>query len=150
MRVRRGWQVAVVIVAGAQLIACTQESRRPTATEPATVERIERTDISRVRLTARAVERIGIETVPVRIEQDSRAGQPVERMVVPYAAVLYDARGTTWTYTNPEPLAFVRERIEVDYIDGERAVLSTGPAPGTAVVAVGAAELYGTEFKVGH
>ena len=30
------------------------------------------------------------------------------------------------------------------------AVLTGGPAAGTAVVSVGAAELYGTEFGVGH
>jgi hypothetical protein len=29
-------------------------------------------------------------------------------------------------------------------------MLSEGPEDGTAVVSVGAAELYGTEYKVGH
>jgi multidrug efflux system membrane fusion protein len=44
----------------------------------------------------------------------------------------------------------VRERITVDDIEDGRAVLTDGPAVGTAVVSVGAAELYGTEFGVGH
>jgi hypothetical protein len=62
--------------------------------------------------------------------------------------VLYDAAGDTWTFTNPEPLVFVRQRISVTYIDGNRAVLADGPAPGTPVVTVGAAELYGAELGV--
>ena len=68
------------------------------------------------------------------------------RKVVPHAAVLYDAKGKAWVYTNPEPLVFVRHGVSVDYIDGDRAVLSDGPAAGVAVVTVGAAELLGTEY----
>jgi len=72
------------------------------------------------------------------------------RKVVPYAAVLYDAHGDTWVYTNPEPLVFVRHRIMVDYINGDQAVLSEGPPAGTVVVTVGGAELFGAEFEIGH
>src|SRR2546425_2822650 len=68
------------------------------------------------------------------------------RKVVPHAAVLYDAKGKAWVYTNPEPLVFVRHGVSVDYIDGDREVLSDGPNPGMAVVTVGAAELLGTEY----
>jgi hypothetical protein len=68
-------------------------------------------------------------------------------MVVPYAAVLYDAHGDAWTYTSPEPLTFVRHRITVDNIQGDLAFLSSGPPVGTLVVTVGAAELYGAEFE---
>lgn len=71
------------------------------------------------------------------------------RKVVPYASVLYDIRGDTWVYTSPEPLAFVRHPIDIDYIDNGWAVLNEGPPAGSAVVAVGVAELYGTEFKIG-
>jgi hypothetical protein len=70
--------------------------------------------------------------------------------VIPYAAVLYDAHGNTWTYTNPEPLVFVRHRIDVEFIEGDRAVLREGPAIGTAVVTAGAAELFGVEQKFGQ
>jgi hypothetical protein len=51
-------------------------------------------------------------------------------------------------YTNPEPLVFLRSPITIDYIDGDLAVLSEGPAVGTAVVTLGAAELFGTETGV--
>lgn len=69
--------------------------------------------------------------------------------VVPYSALIYELNGDTWVYTSPEPLVFVRQRVVVSYIDGNRAVLSEGPPPGTQVVVVGATELYGTEFRVG-
>lgn len=71
------------------------------------------------------------------------------RNVVPYAALLYGVHGDTWVYTNPEPLVFVRHPVHVDYIDNDWAVLSDGPPTGTAVVAVGVAELHGAEFKIG-
>jgi hypothetical protein len=71
------------------------------------------------------------------------------RKVIPYAAVLYDAKGNTWVYTNPEPLVFVRQSIQIDTIVGDDVFLGDGPPVGTAVVTVGGAELYGTEFGVG-
>lgn len=70
--------------------------------------------------------------------------------VIPYAAVLYDPHGNTWTYTNPEPLIFVRHRIDVEFIEGDRAVLREGPARGTSVVTAGGAELFGVEKKFGQ
>ena len=76
------------------------------------------------------------------------SGKP--QKVIPYSAVLYDARGNSWTYTNPEPLVFVRHRIDVEYIEGDRAVLKEGPATGTKVVTAGAAELFGVEQKFGQ
>ena len=45
-----------------------------------------------------------------------------------------------------QPLVFERADITVDRIDGERAILAKGPAPGTAVVTVGATELWGVEY----
>ena len=56
---------------------------------------------------------------------------------------------TDFTYTNPEPLLFIRAPIKIDYIDGDVAVLDDGPEVGTAVVTVGAAQLYGVEFGIG-
>jgi multidrug efflux pump subunit AcrA (membrane-fusion protein) len=73
-----------------------------------------------------------------------------QRLTVPYSAVIYDPRGDAWVYTNSEPLVYVRHRIKVDYIEGDLAVLSDGPPPGTAVVMAGAAQLFGAEIKVGY
>ena len=49
-----------------------------------------------------------------------------ERTVIPYAAILYDTQGNTWTYINSEPLTFVRHPITVDDIEGDEAFLSDG------------------------
>ena len=70
-------------------------------------------------------------------------------LTVPYAAVIYDAKGATWSYVNTAPLVFLRSQITVDEIDGDTAVLSAGPSVGTSVVTTGAAELYGAEIGVG-
>jgi len=72
-----------------------------------------------------------------------------KRKIIPYAAVLYDAKGNTWVYTNPEPLVFIRHPIQIDTIVAGQAILVDGPRAGTGIVTVGGAELYGTEFGVG-
>ena len=72
-----------------------------------------------------------------------------ERLSIPYGAVVWDADGGTWAYTAPEPLVFLRAEITLDRIDGDQALLLDGPDPGTEVVIVGAAELWGTEHGVG-
>jgi hypothetical protein len=148
------WMAAVLTIAGLHLTACTQKSADAASEadddddRPAKVEPVEESDLSRVTLTAKAAERLDIKTA---LASEARvAGSSSQRKVVPYAAVLYDAQGDTWVYTSPEPQVFVRHRISVDYIDGDQAVLSDGPPSGTAVVTVGAAELFGAEFEIGH
>ena len=74
------------------------------------------------------------------------AGSTEKQKIVPYGAVYYDAKGTAWTYLNPKPLTFERQRIGVDRVIGDVAVLSEGPPVGTPVVTVGAALLYGAEI----
>ena len=64
--------------------------------------------------------------------------------------IIYDAHGGTGVYTSPKPRTFVRQKISVDRIDGDWVLLDEGPAVGTSVASVGVAELYGTEFEVGH
>jgi hypothetical protein len=76
------------------------------------------------------------------------AAQETLRKVVPYQAVLYGVHGETWVYSEPEPLVYVRLPIVIDFIEGDLAYLSGGPEVGTAVVIVGAAELFGTETGV--
>ncbi len=150
MRHNNRWMVVVLlIIAGLQLVACAQTPASKEAggdpAEPARVERLGGTGLSRVILSAEATKRLGIQTAPVR---DAQVGGTL-RKVVPYSAVIYDLHGETWVYTNPSPLTFVRGHISVDSIDGDLAVLSEGPPSGTAVVTVGVTELYGTEFEGG-
>jgi hypothetical protein len=71
------------------------------------------------------------------------------KKIIPYASVIYDLHGETWTYTNPEPLVYIRQPITVDYIEGDLAILLEGPPVDTEVVTVGVAELFGAESGVG-
>src|ERR1700730_13336080 len=64
------WMVMILIIACLQLAACTQTPASKTVErgtdEPARVERLLGTDLSRVILSAQAAKRLGIETAPVR------------------------------------------------------------------------------------
>jgi hypothetical protein len=107
--------------------------------QPAVIEHVKGSNAERVRLTAEAAKRIGIRTAAVR-----SAG--TGRLEIPYAALLYDPDGGTWTYTNPAPLVFQRHDIHVARIDGGSVLLSQGPPAGTRVVTEGATELWGVEY----
>jgi hypothetical protein len=149
MRHSRSWiAILGLLIALPQLSACTQTSAEATGgEEPATVEQVEGSkDVSRLTLTPKAVERLGIQTA--QLSEDTVAGK--RRKVVPYGAVLYLADGRTSVYVTSAPNVYVRQPITVDLIEGDRAILSAGPAVGTVVVSVGAAELYGIETGVGH
>jgi hypothetical protein len=155
--VRRRTIIGVLAVA-ALTAACAQSpgGAKVAKIEPVRVEKIEGTKLSRVSLTDRAAQRLAIATVPfqqamvVPKRPAGPAGKPesggVPRKVVPYSAVIYDVEGTAWTYISAGPLTFVRHPIKVDYVDGDLAVLVDGPPPGSSVVAVGAAELFGAEL----
>jgi hypothetical protein len=155
------WVVLMGAVVGGSFWAASRRSTTavpatPTDGAPLTVEPVEGSDLHRVTLSARASERLGIETAVLggggAAEADGRlastAGRRGGRTVVPYSAVLYDAHGETWVYTSPEPLTFVRERVSVELIDGNRVVLANGPPAGTTIVTVGGAELLAAEL--GH
>lgn len=77
-----------------------------------------------------------------------RAGEAA--LVVPEAAVLYDTYGGTWVYEARPNHVYVRRRIEVAGHLGPKVKITRGPAKGTSVVTIGAAELFGTEFGAGH
>lgn len=125
----------------------------------AKVEPVEGTDLSRVTLSQQAADRLGIQTAQVRGIQvaapkpagsNAAKGGAATRKAIPYGAVLYDETGGTWTFTSPQPLTYLRQHIDVDYVEGDLAVLLGGPAVGTTVVTVGSAELLGTELGVGE
>jgi hypothetical protein len=87
------------------------------------------------------VERLGIQTEPVASDGSS--------LVVPAEAVYLDADGSFWVFTNPEPLVYVREAVELVRETADLAYLSEGPVPGTEIVTVGIPELYGAETGFG-
>lgn len=141
MMPRRRWAVAIPICAVLFLPGCRDlATEEEEGYEPATVEEIEGSDLSRVILKEDAARRIGLDTVPT-----TRRGG---RTVVPESAIWVDVNGDEWVYTNPEALVFVRAQVVVSRYDDGLAYLSDGPAPGTEVASVGVPELIGTEFGI--
>ena len=137
--------LGVLIFAVLLLAACGTNAVPVTGekTAPSKVEPIEGSEFSRVTLTEKAVERLGLQTTPVQIKEMSS-----EHLAVPYSAVLYGLQGETWVYTNPEPLVYLREPIDIEYIEGDWVALVDGPEVGTPVVTVGVSLLYGAEVGV--
>jgi hypothetical protein len=142
------WLLATMCVATMLVSACGTAGQpvqiaSDSKEAPSRLEPIDGSELSRVVLTDLAARRLDIQTEPVRTEE----ADGVQRILIPYAAVIYDLEGQAWVYTSPAPLTFVRADIDVDSIEGDTAVLSSGPLAGTPVVTVGGAELYGAEFE---
>ncbi len=145
LRGHRSPAVAVLLAAVA-LSACgthPAEFNNEAASDegPSRVEEVKGSDLARVHLSARAAQRLGIETATVRAAPDAP-------LAVPYAALLYDALGQAYTYTSPSRLTYVRQPVTVRSIVHRMALLSDGPPLGTPVVTVGVAELLGVETGV--
>jgi hypothetical protein len=149
MRIRRTGMIAIVVVLALTLPGCKNDSagEETGANDLVTLEPIEGSDVMQVTLSEEAASRLDIQTAPVETAGKT-SGAATSTM--PYAAILYDPAGDTWTYTNPEPLVFVRAPVDVIRIEGDTAMLSSGPPAGTEVVTVGAAELLGSEYEVGE
>jgi hypothetical protein len=146
MTARQGVLAAMVLLAGIGGAGCKASSSAEAETDgAASVTEVRGQDgIHRVELTADGAQRIGLRTgiVGSRVA----AGKPAR--TVPLSAVLYDRAGATWVYVSTGKFAFQRARISVSGVEGQLALLSAGPAAGTAVATVGAAELLGAEDGV--
>ena len=134
-----GWMIAIV-VAALPLSGCQQGTAKVVSQKPATVEKQE-SGLSRVTLTSRAAERLGIEFAEVK-----KSGRYLE---APYNTLLYDASGNEWVYISPQPNVFTRTDVKVELIEGEKIYFTKGPEAGTKLVTSGIAQLYGIEFGVG-
>jgi Cu/Ag efflux pump CusA len=126
------------------LAGCAAAAESAADDSPVKLTAVKGTDLLQVSLTAEAEQRLGLATDKVRAVADAPAGTST----VPYAAVIYDSLGATWTYTNSRPHTYVRAPITVDRIEGDLALLTAGPEVGTAVVVVGAPELLGAEMQI--
>jgi hypothetical protein len=131
-----------VVVAGLPFAGCSEvETESSTGYEPSALEPVKGGgDLQRVTFTAEGARRIGLRTATVR--------RAAKHTVVPYVALLYDPQGKTYVYTSASRLEYLRAEVQVRRIDGDRVVLAKGPPVGTAIVTVGAAEVYGTEREV--
>ena len=125
------------------------------AEQPSQVAGDPGTETSRVVLTASAADRLGIKAEQVRNLSSMQAGST--STVIPVAALVYDEHGDTWVFTPVEgsptnesglALTYARQRVTIARIEGDMAVLQSGPAAGTWVVTVAVAELLGAEFGV--
>ena len=133
--------VLVVLVGGLALSACSK-SQEAARESPARVDQILVAGAPHrgVRLTQQAAKRLDVQTAPVQ-------AAPGGKLVIPAAAVEYNNDGAAFTYTSPEPLAYVQQPITIDSVTADQAVLSMGPTAGTPVVTVGSAELLGVEVS---
>lgn len=124
----------------------------PHDSEPVTIEAVDDSSgLSRLTLTESAAERLAIATEAVDVERLAHGSAGKQQYtVVPYSSLIYDPSGDTWVYVASEPLVFMREAVDVDFITKDTAALTTGPEQGAEVVSVGAAELYGAELGVDH
>ncbi len=136
---------AVIIVGGALLAANGAEPPTVDEIEPAHIEPIDGVSYHKITITARAAERLDLQTAAVGEQQFD--GQ--QYTVLPYSALIYDLNGGTWVYVSPAPLTYHREPITVDFISGDLLYLIDGPPKGTEVATVGVAELYGIDTGVG-
>ncbi len=88
-----------------------------------------------------------------RVGVDIPMTSVTEAFVVPAEAILYDIYGGTWVYvqstTSDKGTKFTRSRVLLEWVEGDSAIISKGPAVGTLIVTDGAAELFGTEFGAG-
>jgi hypothetical protein len=142
-----GWRPILVLVFAASMglsgCAAVKTAAAPAGQAAATMEKAG-PDLNRLTLTDKAVERLEVTTAKVTKGKGSA-------LELPYGALVYDANGKTWVYTNPEPRTYIRAAVTVDRITGNVVQLRSGPAAGTDVVTVGAAELFGAEFGTkGH
>lgn len=150
------WVVVVLVIAAIPAVVNAGGGKsigKDSGIVPAHLEDIAGSDIKKVVFTADAAKRTGIQVATVEEKQvppKRRATGQVTRKVVPYSALIYTPDGREWVYTVPANLTYVRHPIQIAYIKGDMVVLAEGPAVGTQVVTTGAAEVYGTEFEVGH
>jgi hypothetical protein len=142
------WLAAGLLTVGLQFTACRLDVEQQETEHAVEVEAIEGLDVNRITMTAKALERIDLRTDKVREQEMSRGASP--RTVVPHSALIYDPKGQTWVYTSPEPRTFIKHRVDVDYVEGDLAVLNDGPPAGTVVVSRATAEVYGADSGVGH
>ncbi|MFC7848436.1 hypothetical protein ACFUTU_08185 [Arthrobacter sp. NPDC057388] len=140
------WRPVLVVACAASMGLSGCAAVKPAATATSAAASMEKAgaDLNKLTLTDKAVERLGVTTVKVAKGE----GSPLQ---VPYGALVYDANGKTWVYTNPEPRTYIRAAVTVDKIADNKVQLRSGPAVGTEVVTIGAAELFGAEFGTkGH
>jgi hypothetical protein len=145
MRNRTLWLIVGLLIASLALSACGGAGDAAAPNEkPYKLETIDGSEFQKVTFTEKAAQRLVLAKGKVAEEQIAGAN----RLVVPYASLIYGKHGETWVYVNLEALTFQRAVVDVDYIEGDQVILKAGPAVGTDVAITAVAELYGVETGV--
>jgi hypothetical protein len=145
LKVNHHWLLALLVAAFLPLSACQKPhdiAEEEEGKSPAEIKRLNgENEPAQITLSDEAAKRLDVQTAAVE-EADVNG---TKQKSMPYSALLYDTKGQTWAYANPEPHTYIREKLKVDRIEGDKVFLAQGPGKGTKVVTVGAAELYGSE-----
>jgi len=128
------------VVSALALSACSEVEETVRETYPYRVEPIKGTDLNRVTMADKTASLVPVRTGTVRGDGSQK--------VVPHRALIYNPDGDAFVYTKPKAQTYVRAPVEVVDVEGDRALLSEGPAPGTPIVSLGAAELLATEYEI--
>ncbi|HEX6493060.1 MAG TPA: hypothetical protein VF112_06080 [Candidatus Dormibacteraeota bacterium] len=156
MHRRNHWVAAGLAVVSLGLAGCgagqNAQYGEVSQSGPAQVEPLKNdSTLNRVTLTPESATKLGVRTAAVGAAvmpaTTDTTGTPSE-ITVPADAVIYDKDGKTWVYVVDGPRSFEREAVTVERIDGDNAILTSGPKPGVKVVTVGAQELLGAELGV--
>jgi Cu/Ag efflux pump CusA len=137
--VRLGSLFVAVGLAATGCAAQAEEPAQGAGVAPAVVEAAEDGGPALLTLSAEAETRLGITTAAV---------DTTPRLSVPYSAVVYDGQGAAWAFARVDERKYQRTPLTIADITGDTALLSAGPAAGTEVVTVGAAELVGVEAGI--
>ena len=85
--------------------------------------------------------------VSVLLKTQSKA---TSALTLPWSAVVIDIYGGNWIYTQQSKNSYERQRVFLDHVNGNQAVISEGPPEGSKIVANGALELFGVETGFRH
>ena len=116
---------------------------------PSRIQHVPGSATGNIVLSAQGAQRIGIQTAPVQARGGAGA------VSIPFSAIVYDASGKAYAFTNPAPLTYTEVPISISRIDGNTAWVKSGPQAGASVVTVGsrvvtvgAEELFGVQTGV--
>ncbi len=143
---RRETWVAVAVLSCLSVSGCRQAAEDETdSAKPVKVEKAAGQP-TKLTLTERAVERLGLLSAPVR-KATLKSGRPggATGTAIPNTALLFDKKGQAAAYVVVAPRVFTRSPVVVDHYEGDLAVLASGPPVGARVVTDGSAELSGAE-----
>jgi hypothetical protein len=133
----------LLVLVSLLLSACSPKAEAPAEASPVQVEHLTGAQPTRITLTEDAIKRLDLQTDSVQVA----TVKGVEQTLIPYSSIVYDTSGRTWVYTTPQPGTYFRTGVQVESIDGDDAIVAPGLPSGTAVVTVGAEELFGSETE---